>query len=241
MEHEVQGHTKKIYKAWQDPRKKAIEKVKEIAVEIGIIVFAISLSIWFHSWSEHKHEQKEVKEFLIGLKDDLQSDIKEMNEDKESYKGSGAAYSYIISLKIGEIASKDSINKYAQFLFNTAGLNPNAGRFEGFKSSGKLGHIENEDLQNDILDLYVEDIPYLIVNTDSYTKRKNQLFEEVNKNSKRVTDSTNNIRMILSSDVVFSRATSLAYTANIIELYDIVINKNKKIIDAINKEYNILK
>ena len=68
MEHEVQGHTKKIYKAWKDPRKKFWYKVKDIGIEIGIIVFAISLSIWFHSWSEHRHEQKDVKAFLIGLK-----------------------------------------------------------------------------------------------------------------------------------------------------------------------------
>jgi hypothetical protein len=141
MEHEVQGHTKKIYKAWNDPRKKSLEKIKEIAVEIGIIVFAISLSIWFHSWSQHRHEQKDVKAFLIGLKNDLESDIKEMNEDVESYIGSGKTFSYILSLKKGEIANQDSINKYGRYLNNTTGLNANAGRFEGFKSSGKIGHI----------------------------------------------------------------------------------------------------
>ena len=58
MEHEVQGHSKKIYKAWKDPRKKFWDKVKDIGIEIGIIVFAITLSIWFHSWSQHRHEQK---------------------------------------------------------------------------------------------------------------------------------------------------------------------------------------
>jgi len=51
------------------------EKVKEVAIEIFIIVFAVTLSIWLHSWSDHRHEQKEVEEFLSGLKGDLAKDI----------------------------------------------------------------------------------------------------------------------------------------------------------------------
>jgi hypothetical protein len=239
MEHEVQGHTKKIYKAWNDPRKKAIEKIKDIAVEIGIIVFAISLSIWFHSWSEHRHEQKDVKGFLIGLKIDLESDIKEMNEDVKSYIGAGKAFTYLTSLKKGEIASLDSIKKYGRYVNGTTGLNANAGRFEGFKSSGKIGHIENVELQNDILDLYEEDIPHLIGNTDLYSKSKIEFTSFVRDNLIRTTDSTTNYKANLSSDKGFAYARQLAYTDEIIELYDVVIKKNKKIIEAINKEYDL--
>ncbi len=239
MEHEVQGHSKKIYKAWKDPRKKFWDKVKDIGIEIGIIVFAISLSIWFHSWSQHRHEQKDVKAFLIGLKGDLESDIKEMGQDKESYIGAGKSFSYIISLKMGEVASPDSIKKYSRYIFNTTGLNANAGRFEGFKSSGKLGHIENEQLQNDILDLYEEDIPNLLGNTNFYTGKKNIFFDDINRNYKRVTDSTSNLKNILGSDIGFSYGRTLSNTAEIVELYDVVIAKNKKIIAAINKEYQI--
>jgi Family of unknown function (DUF6090) len=239
MEHEVQGHTKKIYKAWKDPRKQFWDKVKDIAVEIGIIVFAISLSIWFHAWSEHRHEQKDVKSFLIGLKTDLESDIKEMNEDVKSYIGAGKAFTYLTSLKKGEIASLDSIKKYGRYVNGTTGLNANAGRFEGFKSSGKIGHIENKELQNDILDLYEEDIPHLIGNTDLYSKSKIEFTSFVRDNLIRTTDSTTNYRANLSSDRSFAYARQLSYTNEIIELYDVVIKKNKKIIDAINKEYHL--
>ncbi|MBC7525013.1 MAG: hypothetical protein H7239_11315 [Flavobacterium sp.] len=48
-----------------------IEKLTEISIEIFIIVFAVSLSIWLHSWSEHNHQQNEVKKFLVDLKSDL--------------------------------------------------------------------------------------------------------------------------------------------------------------------------
>jgi hypothetical protein len=239
MEHEVQTHTKKVYTVWNNPRKKSLEKVKDIAIEIGIIVFAISLSIWFHSWSEHRHEQKDVKAFLIGLKGDLESDIKEMNEDVQSYKGSGKTFNYLISLKKEETASQDSINKYARYFNNTTGLNANAGRFEGFKSSGKLGHIENEELQNDILDLYEEDIPHLIGNTDMYTKSKLEFASSIKNSIARITDSTTNFKDIISSDKGFAHARTLSSTDEIIELYAVVIAKNKKIIAAINKEYDL--
>ena len=89
-----------------------------------------------------------------------------MNEDIKSYRGSEKTFSYILSIKKGQIANQDSINKHSNYFNNTTGLIANKGRFEGFKSSGKLGHIENEQLQNDILDLYEEDIPSLVTNTD---------------------------------------------------------------------------
>jgi Family of unknown function (DUF6090) len=239
MEHEVQGHVKKVYKVWKNPAVKSTEKIKEVAIEIGIIVFAITLSMWFHSWSEHRHEQKEVKAFLLGLKNDLESDIKEMKEDVESYKGGGQTFKYLSSLKMNEIPAQDSIKKYGKYFNNTTGLNANAGRFEGFKSSGKIGHIENEQLQNDILDLYEEDIPHLIGNTNMYSKSKLDFFSFIKENVKRLTDSSTNFKQVISSDKGFAHARSLANTDEILELYEVVIAKNKKIIVAINKEYDL--
>ena len=239
MEHEVQGHTKKIYKAWKDPRKQFWDKVKDIGIEIGIIVFAISLSIWFHSWSEHRHDQKDVKGFLIGLKGDLEADIKEMNEDIKSYVEAGQTFNYVASLKMNELPAEDSIKKYERSFNNSTGLIANAGRFEGFKSSGKIGNIGNRQLQNDILDLYEEDIPHLIGNTDLYTNNKLAFFSFIKKNTKRVTDSTTNFKEIISSGESFAYARALSHTEGIIEIYDMVIAKNKKIIEAINKEYDL--
>ncbi len=95
-----------------------------------------------------------------------------MNEDVESYIGTSKTFTFITSLKINEIALQYIINKYERYLDNTTGLNANDGRFEGFKSSGKIGHIENVQLQNDILDLYEEDIPHFIGNTNANTKNQ---------------------------------------------------------------------
>ena len=52
MQEEVAKHTEKIYKAIKNNEHGFGEKVREIAIEIGIIVFAVTLSIWLHSWSD---------------------------------------------------------------------------------------------------------------------------------------------------------------------------------------------
>jgi|GEM_PF-5339102 len=166
-EQEVIKHTKKIYKTWFSKEHSFWHKLGEFGVEILIIVFAVTISIWFHNWSEHTHQQAEVKEFLEGLKLDLLSDIQEMKSDQSSYEGQKRIFNYLAALKIGSPVSLDSMRKHQASLFNNTALNPNDGRFQGFKSSGKIGLIENHDIQNDIMDLYEEDIPALLSSTRS--------------------------------------------------------------------------
>ena len=191
-EDEVIKHTRKIYKTWFSKEHSFWHKLSDFLVEIIIIVFAVSISIWFHNRSEHAHEQAEVKAFLLGLKSDLLSDIKEMQNDKESYRDQAKIFNYITSLKINEPPNKDTIKKYLHELFVTTALNPNDGRFEGFKSAGKIGTIENKELQNDIMDLYQENIPALQASSSGYNSWKINFITYVIQNQKRLTDSTNN-------------------------------------------------
>src|ERR1700761_2797016 len=84
MQDELTKHGLKIYKTMSDKKHNFGEKFKEILIEIGIIVFAVTLSIYVHSWSEHRHEQKEVKEFLHGLKTDLTNDLLQLKDNRDS-------------------------------------------------------------------------------------------------------------------------------------------------------------
>lgn len=176
-EQEVIKHTKKIYKIWNSREHGIWHKIKEFLIEVFIIVFAVSLSIWFHNRSEHAHQENEVRQFLIGLKSDLTRDLEEMQSDKASYVNQKATFSYITKVKPDENFQPDSVNKYKQFVFNTTALNPNNGRFEGFKSSGKIATIDNEVLQNDIMDFYQEDIVALLNSTNSYVGFKKKLLD----------------------------------------------------------------
>lgn len=235
-EQEVMKHTKKVFGLWQTDNP-LWHKFAEFIIEIFIIVFAITVSIYFHDRSELKHQRHETKEFLLGLKQDLKRDIEEMNQDKSSFIKSQRAFTYITSRKLNESLNPDTIRKYNGWIFNTTGLVPNSGRFEGFKSSGKIGTIENIELQNNIMDLYQENIPNLINSTDFYTSKKQSLFEYVNLNRKRLTDSTNNLVSVLSSDPAYNICVTLTFVQEILTRYDTCINKMNAIIRDINKQY----
>lgn len=239
-EQEVVKHTKKVYKIWSSKEHGLWHKVKEFLIEIIIIVFAVTLSIWLHDKSEHTHQQKEVKEFLTGLREDLLSDIKEMKDDKTSYLKQGHIFSYITSIKLNQTLVSDSLAKYRSWLFNTTRLDQNNGRFEGFKSSGKIGNIEDKVIQDDIMDLYQEDIPSLLTSADAYIRWKNQLFDFGIKNRKRITDSTSNLTTILLTDEAQNLCGYLANPSQILERYDTCIVKMRKIVNEIESNYNIV-
>jgi hypothetical protein len=63
-EQEIIKHTKKVYKIWNSKEHSRWQKIKEFFIEILIIVFAVTISIWLHNWSEHRNQQEDVKVFL---------------------------------------------------------------------------------------------------------------------------------------------------------------------------------
>jgi len=171
------------------------------------------------------------------LHKDLKADIAEMQEDKHSYEMQNTAFTYIKRTKLGKKLNSDSVTYYSAWIYNSTALNPNNGRFEGFKSSGKLGFIENDSLQNDILDLYQENIPSLLASTSNYINHKNILFQYLQKTLHRTSDSTNNLTEVLNTEEAHNISRTLSFTSEITDRYDATINKMKKIIAEIEKEY----
>lgn len=170
MQDEITKHTKKIYEEVKNEKHSFSEKVKEIIIEIFIIVFAVTLSIWLHSWSEEKHQQKEAQKFLIGLKEDLKDDIVNLQNTKKVLNETQQQISFVEHLtpkKIDSIkANHQQINSGTNFI-NTL---TNNGRYEGFKSSGKINTIENQDLRNNILSYYQQTIPQIALFEGTYEK-----------------------------------------------------------------------
>ena len=236
-EQEVVKHTKKVYKIWNSRQHSLWYKIKEFLIEIIIIVFAVSFSIWLHDRSEHNHQQKEVKEFLLGLRNDLSSDIKEMNDDKQAYIKQGHIFEYISGIKMKDSLSMDSIQKYNTSLNNTTLFHQNNGRYEGFKSSGKIGMIEDKMLQNNIMDLYQEDIINLISSSEDYIRWKHELFDFFVKNRKRITDSTTNFTTVLLTEEARNLCRRLSNPDEITGLYEICIKKMKTIVSEIDEKY----
>ncbi|MEO6547677.1 MAG: hypothetical protein ABIN94_06740 [Ferruginibacter sp.] len=132
---------------------------------------------------------------------------------------------------------EDSLSRYFKWIYNATQLNPNNVRFEGFKSAGKIGTIENSALQNNIMDLYQETIPALLSSTKAYIERKNQLYGYLQKNHQRLTDSTSNFTEILNTEEAHNICSWLTVTQEITARYDAAIKKSQEIIEAINKQY----
>jgi len=239
MENEIKDHAVKAYKTLKNPNLKFWHKVGEIGIEIGIIVFAVTLSIWVHDISDHNHEQKEVRAFLMGLKKDLSSDLAELQDDRVSYVRQGLAFNYIATSSPNFKLSMDSLKKHLNYLYNITTFVPNSARYEGFKSSGKLGNIEDDRLQNDISELYQGIVPAILVSTNSYIQRKQYLFEYFYKNLKRNKDGSYKMLEALSTDEAFNICSTLTYAPGIVDRYDYAIKKSKEIISEINAEYDL--
>lgn len=159
MQEEVTKHTKKIYNTMKNTEHTLGEKAKEIIIEIFIIVFAVTLSIWLHSWSEHRHQQEEVSVFLSNLKNDLKDDIKNIDIEKEAYQKSNTGYEKILALTTLQLDSIYKSKSKVNFPIYSHGPKMNIGNFEGFKSSGKIGYIEDEKLKQKILNYYQIFVP----------------------------------------------------------------------------------
>jgi hypothetical protein len=235
---EIIDHTKEALSVLGDKKKSIWHRTKEFLLEIIIIVFAVTVSIWFHDLNEARHQQKEVKEFLSGLKSDLLEDITEMESDKRSYAQALRMVEYIINLKKGQSVSKDSLQN-SNFFFSYTQLTVNSARLEGFKSSGKLGFIENHELQQNILSFYQEKIPNLLISTERYNVQKENLMEYIFKNRKRVTDTTSNLVDIMGSDEVLYRMQSLYIAQVVLQRYDLSIQTAKKIVEDIDAEHKM--
>ena len=161
MQEEVQKHTQKIYKAVKNTEHTLGDKVKEIIIEIFIIVFAVTLSIGLHGWSEHRHQQEEVSVFLVNLKNDLQNDIKNIDIENKAYQKSNISYEKILALTTLQLDSIYSSKNKVNFPVYSHGPKMNIANYEGFKSSGKIGYIEDEKLKQKILNYYQIFVPAL--------------------------------------------------------------------------------
>lgn len=187
---EVIKHSKEIHKIWTGRKGAFLHKFQEIGTEVIIIVFAVSLTIWFHELAEHRHEEKIEKKFLLGLQTDMMKDLQEMTEDSALIS---AQYQLIQSCKkltSDPTITTDSIvslmNSRSALLYQMVLFQPNTGRYEGFKSSGQLRLIENDLLTESIVDLYDVKVPVLIYLEHMYIDFKMANFDTYNLNKENM-------------------------------------------------------
>jgi hypothetical protein len=236
-EQEIVNHTKKIYKTWKNPQISIWHKVKEIALEVFIIVFAVTLSIGLHNWNESRHNKHEAHLFLEGLKNDLAEDTLQMQSDGNSYLSVKNAIDYFITIGEGKVIEQDSVKKYSKFFYNTTHFNANSSRFEALKGSGKLGIITNKELLKEILNYYQSSIPYINLQNETYSELKKNIPTTFQKNAVYTNDAQYDLgKMLTLPEIRHTLKMLNTSPKEIANTYQKKIERTRKIIVQIETE-----
>jgi hypothetical protein len=198
---EIADHTKNVIDIVGDKEHDKWHKIKEISLEIAIIVFAVSLSIWLHGIGEHRHEQQQVRSFLLGLKRDIRADINQLyiilNDDKKNEE-QFRYLSNIANIK----TTKDFDEKKFEVAFNTIGtknnLNPLIGRYDGFKTSGKLTTIEDNVLLERVTSLYQSVLPELRTAENTWLLNQSKMQEYLENDFSGDNDTKHHLALLMA-------------------------------------------
>lgn len=234
MEHELKKHLHNIVREAVNRKKSFWKRISEIMIEMLIIVFAVSFAVYMEKQREHSHEEADVKEFLVGLRTDLENDIKEMNGDIWGYTTCATWLNYFVSEPDVNI---DSLKKYQWVLISKTHLLANKGRYEGFKASGKMNTIQRHQLRNKILDLYEERIIGLTNATQEYMDLKNRMLQLLYKLRRNAGKKSDNLKIILKENELRNYLLGLANVADIVQRYEAAIQDVKLIIQYIEEVY----
>jgi len=169
-EDEIRKHANNAIKIMKDKEAGWWHKLKDIFIEVLIIVFAVTVSIWFHNWSDKMQEQKEEKVFLTGFRKDLYANIDNIQSSLSFYKNSFNGIRYFGKVGAGDTLSNDSLKKYGNIFFSSTELEAHTSRYEALKTSGKLGIIESQELLNNIIDLNESTLARINLLDDLYLK-----------------------------------------------------------------------
>jgi len=189
MEQEIVKHSRKIVGISKKSNQSLVKKATEIVIEICIIVFAVTFSIWLHGITEHNKEQKEVRSFLSNIRKDLIKDLKWLKADAQTYKKASEEHKNILQLTSSKIDSMNRVNSFNMSFPVYILLNKiNNANYEGFKSNGKIGNIENDELRMAILGYYQQDAPATIETNSLYNQYLLKIIDALNEHPDKTDD-----------------------------------------------------
>jgi hypothetical protein len=136
-------------------------KMQKMFREVLIIVFGVTVSIWLANWNDKRKERAEVKEFLADIKEDLTQDTVMIHKRIRELKPYIEGYKFANNLTKSQLDSMEKVKGTIYLKFDIVPIQFNEGNYQGFKSSGKIGFIDNRDLKKQILTYHEQVLPGL--------------------------------------------------------------------------------
>lgn len=233
---EVIKHANKVITTLKDKEVTIWYKLREFVVEILVIVFAVTVSIWLHNWSEHVNEQKVTRTFLLGLKNDLQADVVDIKDELETYKKFELLYTFLSHLDQANPPDKDSLHLAIVNLSVNTFLRAHKSRFDGFLSAGKIMTIENDSLTQDILEYYQATLSALNTSEDGWIHQNVLLDTYLLDNTKDMGSDLSKFQVLASPKGKYL-TRSLIPWPQLIERCHSAMNEANKIMAKISKLY----
>jgi hypothetical protein len=159
-EEKIIQHTKTAVEIIHSKERNRKHKLKDIALEIIIIVFAVSITLLFHNLNDRWHEKKLVRDFLEGTKEDLKQEAGYIEISLKDFQPTVDYYDTVWQQVTEKRIDARYVDSNSEYLINSRYFSFDNSRFEGFKSSGHLGLIENETLLKHIVYLYTVLMPF---------------------------------------------------------------------------------
>jgi hypothetical protein len=176
-EEKIIQHAANAIHVLQDKKKRWVKKLKEFFLEILVIVFAVSITLLFHNWNDTLHEHRQEREFLAGIKSDLDSGALSIDRNIAYFQ---PTIDYFVNVR-QQLTTRQINTAYIDSnswaLKNTFYFGFDMGRFEGFKSSGYLRLVENQTLLKHLMTLYTISIPFQIEADRMVFNEQRQFFD----------------------------------------------------------------
>lgn len=153
-------HSENALKILKDKSVTIREKIVGFIEEIIIIILAVSITLMLHNWNDRRHEREMVRNFLMGIKEDLKIDTEKLTYSIASFQPTLNYYDTVWKQMNSKKIDAPYIDSLTDYLGNTFYFTFDGSRFEGFKSSGYLRLIENQQLLKHLLRLYSVEMPF---------------------------------------------------------------------------------
>ena len=178
-EEKIREHAKHALQALTDKTKNWKDRIKDFLWEVFIILVAVNITLWFHNWSDKRHERAQVKEFLISTRESLIQDTTNIRNYITFMTNETLVYydSILSQINKNEIDAQ-YIDSHSGLLLNDRSMVLNYSFYQSFNSTNNLRLIENRKLLNDIISLYSAAFPNIETNINAFRDMRFAGFEK---------------------------------------------------------------